>query len=489
MATQGLLTATRRDFLKAAGGLVVAISLPVYLDQRQALAASITPPGKFGPLTVPGDQIDSWLAVARDGSVTVLTGKVELGTGTVTATRQIVAEELDVAFEKTSLVQGVTGQTVDQGYTAGSQTIRTQWATGLRIAAASARQALLGMAATRLGVTADRLTVSKGVVSVVGDSSKTVSYGELLGGARFGAAVSNQVRPKSSSKYTVVGQSLPREDIPAKMFGQFEYVQDVTVPGMLHARMVRPARPAPLAGSPTAIARTITGTLANATLASADESSVNHLPGFVKLVTKGSLVAVVARREEQAIAAAQALKVTWNDPASLPEQAALYDTIQNATRFNTRVIQNSGDVDGALSGAANVLQATYLHPYQAHASIGPSCAVADVHDGVAEVWSPTQGVYQLRGAVATALGLPQQNVRVNYVEGSGCYGINGADDVSISAALISQAVGKPVRLQYMRADEISWENYGTPMVMNLKAGLDASGAIVGWDYHGWTENR
>jgi nicotinate dehydrogenase subunit B len=483
------LTPTRRDFVKAAGGLVVAISLPVYLGQRQASAAGVTPVGQFGPVTVPADQLDSWLAIARDGSVTVLTGKVELGTGTVTATRQIVAEELDVAFEKTSVVQGVTGQTVDQGYTAGSQTIRTQWASGLRIAAASARQTLLTLAAARLGVTADKLTVGGGVVSVVGDASKKVSYGDLVGGGKFNAPVSQQVKPKPSSGYTGVGKPLPREDIPAKIFGRFTYVHDVTVPGMLHARVVRPARPAPLAGGPTALARVITGTLANATLASADESSVKQLPGFVKLVTKGSFVAVVCQREEQAIAAAQALKVTWNDPASLPDQAALYDTIQKATVGNTRVIQNSGDVDQAISSAAKVLQATYAHPYQAHASIGPSCAVADVHDGAAEIWSPTQGVYQLRGAIATALNLPQQSVRVNYVEGSGCYGINGADDVSLSAALISQAVGRPIRLQYMRADEVAWENYGTPMAMNLRAGLDAGGSIVGWDYHGWTENR
>jgi nicotinate dehydrogenase subunit B len=486
MALHEPFSPTRRDFVKGVGGLLVAISLPVYLDVRQASAATVTPPGSFGPATVPADQLASWLAIGKDGAVRVLTGKVELGTGTITASRQIVAEELDVAFDRIEVVQGVTGETVDQGYTAGSQTIRTQWASGLRIAAASARQTLLSMAATRLGVAASDLSVSGGVVSGGG---KSVSYAVLVGGGKLPGAVSQQVKTKPSSSYRVVGQPLHREDVPDKIFGRFTFVQDVRLPGMLHARVVRPARPAPLEAKGSAIAQIIQGTLANASLVGVDESSVKNLPGFVKLVVKNGFVAVVAQREEQAIAAAQALRVTWKDGASLPEQASLYDAIQSAKIGNTRVIQNSGDVDAAVGSAARVLQATYTHPYQAHASIGPSAAVATVHDGVAEVWSPTQGVYQLRGAIATALGLATQQVRVNYVEGSGCYGINGADDASLAAALISQQVGKPVRVQYMRADEISWENYGTPMVMNLRAGLDASGRIVGWDYHGWTANR
>ena len=479
---------TRRDFLKASGGLVVAINLPVYLDQVQAAASTtVAPSTDFGPLTVPADQVDSWLSVGKDGSISVLTGKVELGTGTATATRQIVAEELDVAFEKTALVQGITGQTVDQGYTAGSQTMRTQWATGLRIAAANARAALLQLASAKLGVPAASLTVANGVVSVQGDSSKSVSYGDLVTG-KLNAKISQQVKTKPSSSYKVVGKPLPREDVPAKVTGEFTYVQDVRVAGMVHARVVRPMRPSP-EGTASAKAVTMKGTLANASLVSADESSVKNLPGFLKLVTKGDFVAVVAEREEQAIAAAQALKVTWNDKQLLPDQAGLYDALSKAKVDNTRVIQNEGDVEASISGAAKVMTATYNYPYQAHGSIGPSAAVADVHDGKAEVWSPTQGVYQLRSAIATALNLQAQNVRVNYVEGSGCYGINGADDASLAAAMISQAVGKPVRVQFMRADEISFENFGTPMVMTLRAGLDAGGKIVGWDYKGWTANR
>lgn len=484
------LSASRRDFMKGVGGLVVAISLSAYVNQRSAAAAAgATISTSFGPVTVPANQIDSWLAVGKDGTVTVATGKVELGTGTTTATRQIVAEELDVAFSSTTLIQGITGQTVDQGFTAGSQTIRTQWASGLRIAAANARQQLLGMAATKLGVGADKLTVKNGVVSVAADPSRTVSYADLVGGGKFNSTISQQVKPKLSSTYTVVGQSLPREDIPDKMFGKFTYVQDIKLDGMIHGRIVRPTRPAPLTASPTAMAKPIAGTLANATLDSVDKSSIAKLPGNVQVVTKANFVGVVADREEQAIAAAQALKVTWTDKALLPDQASLYDTIKNANKATVRTIQRDGDVDAAIAGAAKVVKAVYKYPYQIHGSIGPSAAVASYHDGVLEVWSGTQGVYQLRAALATAVGLSLDKVRVNYVEGSGCYGLNGADDVSISAALMSQATGKPVRVQYMRADEMAWENFGTPMVISLRAGLDANGSIAGWDYEGWTANR
>lgn len=478
----------RRDFLKGVGGLVVAISLPVYLNQKAAAAASTSSTG-FGPVTVPAEQLDSWLAIGKDGKVTVYTGKVELGTGTATATRQVVAEELDVPFESTTLIQAITGLTADQGYTAGSQTMRTQWASGLRIAAASARQQLLGLASARLGVSADRLTVKAGVVSVGGDGSKSVSYADLVGGGQFNSRVSQQAKPKPASAYSVVGKSVAREDIPDKLFGTFTYVQDVKLPGMLHGRVVRPARPAPAATTPGALATVPKGTLANASLASVDRASVEKLPGNVRVVSRADFVAVVADREEQAIAAAQALRVEWTDRALLPDQATLYDTIKGLKKENVRTIQRDGDVDAAIAGAAKVVKATYNHPYQIHGSIGPSAAVADFRDGVLEVWSGTQGVYQLRNAVATAVGLTPDKVRVNYVEGSGCYGLNGADDVSISAALMSQAVGKPVRVQYMRADEMAWENFGTPMVMSLRAGLDGEGNIVGWDYEGWTANR
>jgi CO/xanthine dehydrogenase Mo-binding subunit len=481
------ITPSRREFMKAAGGLVVAISLPVYLDNRQvpsALAAA----GPLGPLNPDATQIGSWLAIGKNGIVTVSTGKVELGTGTLTATRQIVAEELDVAFSATRIVQGITGQTVDQGTTAGSQTMRTQWATGLRIAAASARQALLQLAATRLGVPADQLVTSDGAVSVQG-STKKVSYAELLGGTPIPGTVRRGVKTKPASQYRVVGRSLPREDIPAKVAGTFTYVQDVKLPGMLHGRVVRPMRPAPLDSSGTALARVVKGTIANGTLGSVDESSVKHFPAKVQVVTVKDFVGVVAQREEHAIAAAQALKVTWTDPANLPAQSSLYQAMQSGVPDNTKVLASSGDVNAAMAGAARTVEATYLYPFQLHGSIGPSCAVAWVHGGQCEVWSGTQAVYPLRQTLATLLDMDPSGVRVTYVEGSGCYGLNGADDVSLAAALLSRGAGAPVRLQYMRADEMSWENFGTPMAMVARGGLDASGRIVGWDYQNWTYGR
>lgn len=489
-------TPTRRQFIGAmGGGLVVGIALPFALEAPVAGAtplASPTPapsPGPFGPLTVDPKAIESWLQVGKDGMVTISTGKVELGTGTLTASRQIVAEELSVSFASTRIVQGITGETVDQGTTAGSQTIRTQWATGLRISAANAYQTLLQMASSHLGVPAGRLTVKDGVVSVQGKPKDRISYGKLVGRARIQGTINPDVQTKDSSTYTVVGKSFPREDIPAKVFGTFPYVQDVKVPGMLHGRVVRPMRPSPLNPAGTALATVAKGTLANGTLASIDESSIAHLPGIVKVVSVHNFVGVVAEKEWQAIAAAQALKVSWNDPANLPDQAALYQTIQNTPPQNTKTLAQTGDVDSTIGGAAKTLEATYLYPYQLHGSLGPSCAVASVHDGLAEVWSPTQGVYPLQTTIAGLLNLQPQNVRINYVEGSGCYGLNGADDVSSAAALLSQAVGKPVRLQYMRGDEMAWENFGTPMVITARAGLDGSGHVAAWDYRNWTENR
>jgi nicotinate dehydrogenase subunit B len=483
-------TPTRRTFLQGVGGLIVAISLPIAADPRRALAASPAsgPTDPFGPAFPDPARIRSWLSIGRDGVVTILTGKVELGTGTLTATRQIVAEELDVPFSATRVVQAVTGETVDQGVTSGSQTMRVQWSSGLRIAAASARQALLDLASSRLRVPRDALTVEGGMVTVTGGGPK-VSYAELLGGRAIVGAVSRTVPTKEWRQYKVVGQSLPREDIPAKVFGTATYVQDVKLDGMLHGRVVRPMRPAPLDASGRSLANLVKGTLARASLAGVDESSVANLPGSVRVVTVKNFVGVVAEREEQAIAAAQALRVRWDDRADLPEQAGLFQAIQSATPATTKVLADTGDVDSTLTGAVRTLEATYSYPFQLHGSIGPSCAVAWVRDGLAEAWSGTQEPYPLRKTLATLLDLPEDRVRVHYVEGSGCYGLNGADDATLGAALLSRAVQAPVRLQFMRADEMSWENFGTPMVMSARAGMDAAGGIVGWDYQSWTYSR
>ena len=472
---------SRRAFLKATGGLVVAISLPAGAALRPRLVYAA------GPATVPADQVDSWISVGTDGKVTVFTGKVELGTGLATATRQIAADELDVAFQSVRLIEGDTWKTVDQSYTAGSQSLKTQWSTGLRQAAATARQKLLDLASAKLGAPAEQLTVSNGVISLKADPSRKATFAELVGGQKFDTAVSTKAKPKTPDQYQVIGKSVQRDDIPAKVTGEYVYINDVKVPGMLHARVVRPLRDLPPANG--SLATVPKGTLLNATVDHVDEASIKKLSGNVRVVTRRDFIAVVAQREEQAIAAAKALKVTWKDPANLPDQQQLYQAIQASKTDTIRVLANDGDLESVLKSAAGTFEAVYHHPYQMHASIGPSAAVADVSATEATVYSSTQGVYQLRGALATALNMPAQNVHVIYTEGSGCYGINGSDDAALDAALISQAVGKPVRVQYMRHDEMGWENYGTPLVMHLRAGVDGSGKIVAWDHEDWAASR
>lgn len=493
------LKTTRREFMVGVGGLVVAVSVPSFLKTGQA--NRVAPTSLTAQVVNPDAAVvDNWLKVGTDGTVTIYTGKVELGTGTLTATRQVVAEELSVPYSSTKIVQGVTGTTVDQGTTAGSQTMRTQWASGLRISAAAAYQVLLQMAATKFGVPTSSLTASGGTISVTGSSSQSVSYGSLVAGSPIAGTISTKppyavtlgngkslsVKTKDSKSYKVVGQPIAREDVPGKVTSDFSYVQDIKLAGMLYGRVVRPGRGT---SSESAFAKMIKGTLANGTVHSIDKSSVSQLPGNVRVVQVKNFVGVVADREEQAIAAAQALKVTWSDPASLPAQSDLYNTIKSSKPDNTRYLASSGDVNGAISESPKQVTATYTFPYQAHASIGPSAAVAWVHDGGAQVWSGTQAVYPLRTTIATLLGLDESKVQVTYVEGSGCYGLNGADDVSLAAALLSNAVKAPVRLQYMRADEISWENFGTPMVIEARAGLDATGHITGWDYQNWSYSR
>ncbi len=452
-------TLSRRSFLKSTGALIVAFSLPIELRAQPVPSAQELLQG------APPDQIDSWLAVAQDSSVTIFTGKVELGTGVETALSQIVAEELDTAVERVKVVQGDTGRTPDQGYTAGSKTIQAG-GPPLRQAAAEARQTLLGLASARFGVPVDQLIVRDGVVSAKSDPSKKASYGELIGGQRFNQAVTGAVKPKGPDAYMIVGKSIRRVDIPAKVTGTYTYVQDVRLPGMLHGRVLRP----PAVG---------------ATLVSVDEGSVRQVPGLVKVVRRGNFIGVVADGEEQAIRAARELKATWQEPAGLPEMNDLYETLRR-TPSAAKVLVHIGDVEAAFRTVTKSLHATYHYPFQMHASIGPSCAVADVRDGQAMIWSGTQGPYPLRGSIAQLLGLSPANVRVIFVEASGCYGHNGADDAAADAAFLSQAVGKPVRVQWMRHDEHGWEPFGPAMVMDVRGSLDAQEKVVAWDYAVWS---
>ena len=453
---------SRRDFLKGTGALVVAFGVPLTL--RTATAGGAT---AAGPI-VDENQIDSWVAVGQNGRVTIFVGKVELGTGLQTAQAQIAADELDVAVGKIDVIQGDTWRTPDQGTTSGSQSIKTQWSDGLRHASAEARAALVGMAAQQLGVPAGQLTVTDGVVGVAGDASKKVSYGDLIGGRKFNLKVSGKAVPKTPAQYKVVGRNVRRIDMEHKVRSEEEYIQNVKVPGMLHGRVVRPPG-------------------INATLVSVN-GFARRQPGLVRVVIQKNFVGVVCEREEQAIRAARELRVTWNDPGGVPTYERLWADMQSQVG-QARLAVADGDVDKALAGAAKVLEATYYVPYQLHGSMGPSCAIADVREDEITVWSPTQGVYPLRRAVARMLGYDELNVHVIYKEGAGCYGLNGADTASLDAAIMSKHVGKPVRVQWMRDDEHVWEHFGNTMVMKARGGLDANGQLIAWDYNSWSAGR
>jgi CO/xanthine dehydrogenase Mo-binding subunit len=457
---------SRRDFVKGSGALVVAFSLPLSLANAAKGATGAAQ--AIGPASIDDELIDSWIVIRDTGRVTIQVGKVELGTGIRTAQMQIAADELDVPLSSIDYLEGDTWVTPDQGTTAGSQSLKTQWAEGLRHAAAEARAVLVGLASKQLGVPVADLTVAEGVVSAKSDSSKRVTYAQLLGGKRFDLKITGKVQPKKPSELKIVGQPISAVDIPEKVRGKLQYIQNVRVPGMLHGRVVRPPG-------------------INARLVSVD-GFPKRIPGLVKVVVEKDFVGVVAEREEQAIKAAKTLKVTWSDPGGVPSYEELF--VNMVSQMGTaRLLAQDGDVDKAMASAAQKLEATYFYPYQLHGSMGPSCAVASVQGDEVTVWSPTQGVYPLRQAVARMLGLPNRNVHVIYVEGSGCYGLNGADTASLDAAIMSKHVGKPVRVQWMRPDEHVWEHYGTPMVMKLKGGLDASGNLVAWDYEGWQAAR
>jgi CO/xanthine dehydrogenase Mo-binding subunit len=462
-------TISRRDLLTSTGILVVSFSFfgPIakVLAQGDGLSVDGMDP------TV----LDSWMAIAKDGTVTVFTGKVELGTGVVTALAQIVAEELDVRFDKVFMDSGDTDKAVDQGVTAAARTIE-RGGVQLRQASAAARQELLKLAAARLDSRADMLTVTDGVVSVVGNPARKISYGDLLGGKRFNVKitatgsgwdmkVAPQVPVKDQKDYKIVGKSIPRVDLPEKFTGEFVYSQDVSVPGMLHGRAVRPATSLSM---PTDV----------------DESSIKNIPGLAKVVREGSFVGVVAETEWAAIQAAQALKVTWSEPTlkmpSGPDE--VFDYLKNTKSFKDNLVTNRGNPDAAFSQAHKVLEATYYWPFQLHGMMGPPCAVADVRGDRATIWAGTQGPFRTRDAIAKMLNIPPKNVHLMYREGSGSYGRLECDDAAEDAALMSRAVGKPVRVQWMREDEHAWDPKGPAQYTTVRAGVDAQGNVIAWDF-------
>jgi CO/xanthine dehydrogenase Mo-binding subunit len=449
------LETTRRDFLLGTGALVVSFSLA----PGGAMAQSGAPPK---PVAL--DQVDTFLAVHRDGTVTMYTGKVDLGTGIRIALPQMVAEELDLAIEKVKLVEGDTALTPDQGPTWGSLSIQVA-GVQLRQAAATARKALIDMAAQKTGMPPTDFAVSDGVVFLKAQPDRRFAYAELIGDRRFDLKVDKDAPLKNPKDYTVVGQPLPRPDVPGKVTGTHTYMQDFRVPGMVHARVVRP----PAIG---------------ATLESVDESSIKHIKG-ARVVRQGSFLAVVADREWAAVKAARSLKATWSKWADLPEQSRLWEHVRSTKVAKDDVAVDRGDPRSAIAGAARTLKATYDFAVQTHGSMGPSCAVADVKGDVVRLWSPSQAPHWLRKEVAAVLQIDAKEVHIQYLDGAGCYGRNGHEDATCDAALISKLVGKPVRVQWMREDEHGWDPKGPPTLIEITAGLDARGSIVAWDSELW----
>ena len=460
---------SRRQFLKGTGALIVSFNL----------FPSLSP--VFGQTTVgPGidadpTSLDSWLAIATDGTVTVFSGKVDLGTGVETALAQIVAEELDVPFERIHMIGLDTNKAINQGTTAGSRSIE-RGGPQLRQAAAAARQELLKLAAVRLSTGPENLVVKDGVVTVAENAAKKVSYGELIGGKQFNIKitatgtgwdmkVAPEVKAKDVKDYKIVGTSQKRIELPPKLTGEFTYANDVRIPGMLHGRVVRP---------PTITSKP----------ASIDESTVKNIPGFVKVVQEGSFLGVVCATEWAAINAANALKVSWSQPGTkMPSGAEeVFTYIKNTKSLRDQVTVNKGNPDAALPKASKTYEATYRWPFQLHGMMGPSCAVADVGKDEATIYTGTQGSFETRKAVADLLGFDEKKVRVLYREASGSYGRMGADDVAEDAALLSRAVGKPVRVQWMRGDEHAWEPKGPAQLDIGRAGVDAQGKIIAWDF-------
>jgi nicotinate dehydrogenase subunit B len=446
------LTSTRRNFLKTTSGLIVTFTLA---EGILPAVGQKTAPTK----TVALDDVDAFLAIGADGRVTLYTGKVDLGTGIRTALAQIAAEELDVPFDQLTITQGDTALTPDQGPTWGSFTIQNG-GMQIRRAAATARKGLLELAANRLGVAAGALSIDNGTIK---GNSRSVSYAELIGGRTFSLKLDKDAPVKDPAAYAIVGKSVPRTDIPAKVTARFTYMQDFRVDGMLHGRVIRPLA-------------------LGADLESIDASSVTKTPGVVKVVRERNFLGVIATTEWGAIQAARELKATWSNWAGLPEQAQLWDYVRASKASKDDVGSNAGSSATALDNAPKRVAATYDFAIQTHGSIGPSCAVVEIKDEKVTCWSASQAPHRLRRQLAAMLTLPLNNVHCLYVEGAGCYGRNGHEDAAADAALLSRAVdGRPVRVQWMRADEHGWDPKCPPVLVDLRAGLDEAGKVLAWE--------
>ncbi len=455
MAT--LTSISRRDLLKTGSALIVSFAFGVRRGAAQAGADS-----DLGKPLDPKD-VDSFLAIHADGSVTVYTGKVDIGTGLRIAVKQMAAEELGVSVDRVSLVEGDTGLTPDQGGTGGSTGL-TRGGSEVRQAAATARQALLSLGADRLKRPAAELTIADGQVRPAA-GGQGVGIGDLAGNRRMSLKVDPKAPLQNPARYSVVGKPVARPDVPAKCTGRNPYVQDLTLPGMLHGRVIRP----PSIG---------------AKLQSVDESSIRGIPD-VRVVRIENFLAVAAKDEWAAVRAARELKATWSDWEGLPGNAGLERFLREGAIDRDEAVVSRGDSAAAMPSAAKKFSATYSWPGQSHASLGPSCSVADFRPDGLTVWASTQGTHGLRLNLAKILGVPVDKVRAIYLDGAGSYGGNGNDDVAADAALISKTVGAPVRVQWMRHDEHGWDPKGPQQLLDMRAGIDAQGHILAWDTEMW----
>ena len=449
---------SRRGLLKMAGGAIV-----VRFSFGQTSGASSRP--------LDPSEVDSFLAIHADGSVTIYTSKVDVGTGLATAFRQTAAEELGIPVERFTVIEGDTALVPDHGGTGGSSGI-PRGAADIRRAAATARQTLLDLGAKQLNRPLSELSIAGG--DVIHASGQKVAIAALIGDKRFGLKLDPNAPLKNPSTYTVVGKPILRADVPGKCTARHPYLQDFTLPNMLHGRVVRP----PSFG---------------AKLLSVDESSIRAIPD-VRVIRIESFLGVVAKDEWAAVRAAKELKAEWSAWQGLPGSQGLDRYVRQAPVQRDQAIANRGDVTAALApvalsqGGAKQLSATYFWPYQSHASLSPSCAVADFNSSNAAgttVWSSSQGAYGLRANLAKVFGISPEKLRVVYLDGSGSYGSNGSDDAAADALLLSRAVGQPVRVQWMRADEHGWDPKGPAQLHELRGALDANGNISAWETQMW----
>jgi nicotinate dehydrogenase subunit B len=457
----------RRAFLSATGALVVSLAAPADFAAAATNGAATRPPLK-------GDQLSSYVTIDADGTVVAYYGKIDGGQGLETAIAQMVAEEIDVAYERVRIVMGDSALSMDMGGASAAIGV-SHGGTMLRRTAAEARRLLVEMASHALGLPSDALTVTDGVVHARADAGKRVSYADLIGGRYFdskvkwngrlsnGLAVEVEAPVKRPGEFKVIGQSFLRRDLPGKVFGTLEMVNDVRLPGMLHARMIRP-------------------TVAGAVPVRVDEGSIKDIPG-AKVVWIKDLLAVVAEKEWNAVKAAKALKATWSESKpNFPGHDKLHDHIRSAPVVKRTIQRENGAVEEGLAQAVRIIEGEYEFPTQSHASTGPACAVADVKNGEATIWTSTQKPYDSAYCIAELLGLPRDKVRAIWMFGTGSYGRNDQGDATADAAVLSHHLGRPVRVQYMRHEGLAWDPKGTAAVNRGRAGLDAAGKVIAYEY-------